>query len=259
MAPRGHLEHYRELHEGRAAERVSRVRAQRGGRYRWELGEVLAVEYDKPIPGGLKAYRHDFKSGSRPMLEHDERGKLFVRGGRYTVTTHGIEDTGAGTMATRGITLYGNPGGGVVDDLVAGTKIGVTAGAATLTAGYALRRTNLGPAARGGVGGLTLIALGVGAARFGMPRVAGGLFAAGFVTVTAGVAQEVRARRMLSAKPEAIPQNTQQQSSTNTSTSTTTPAPSTQQPAQVQSGNWPVSGFGQAPARGGSRNVGGLR
>ena len=58
------------------------------------VARVVAITYraDKSTHG-LVLYRHAFEGDARPYLAVSETGRqLWFRGGRYTVTPHGIED-----------------------------------------------------------------------------------------------------------------------------------------------------------------------
>lgn len=57
------------------------------------LGDLYAVTYDADKGDGTYPYRHPFELTARPLLCCDASGsQLFVIGGAYTVTPHGIED-----------------------------------------------------------------------------------------------------------------------------------------------------------------------
>ena len=56
-------------------------------------GRLYAVTYDADKGDGVYPYRHPFEPKAQPMVCVDPSGtQLFVTGGRYTVTPHGIED-----------------------------------------------------------------------------------------------------------------------------------------------------------------------
>lgn len=57
------------------------------------IGDLYAVTYDADKGDGTYPYRHPFALTARPLVCCDPSGtQLFVVGGRYTVTPHGIED-----------------------------------------------------------------------------------------------------------------------------------------------------------------------
>jgi hypothetical protein len=57
------------------------------------MGNINAIEYDTTRRGKVEKYRHDFASGSRPLLCADGKsGQLFIIEGRYHVTERGIVD-----------------------------------------------------------------------------------------------------------------------------------------------------------------------
>lgn len=57
------------------------------------LGRLYAVTYDADKGDGVYPYRHPFEGRARPMVCSDTTGRrLFLVGGSYTVTPHGIED-----------------------------------------------------------------------------------------------------------------------------------------------------------------------
>ena len=57
------------------------------------LGDLYAVTYDADKGDGTYPYRHPFELTARPLVCCDASGsQLFVIGGAYTVTPHGIED-----------------------------------------------------------------------------------------------------------------------------------------------------------------------
>jgi hypothetical protein len=91
---------YRELHEGLPLDAARRVEVFVPVRPVTELGALVEIEYVKPTPRGPVTYWHPFAAHARPMLFRDARGRLFVHGTRYVVTTAGIEDL-PGSRATR--------------------------------------------------------------------------------------------------------------------------------------------------------------
>jgi hypothetical protein len=226
--------HYRALHEGLAPDRVAR-RTPQGpvGSVGWELGEMSAVEYRKPVPPGtpgarwvrrggrwraVKLYRHPFADATGPEIWHDRAGQMHLAGGHYQVTRRGIEDReppGGDGETMRELALY-NPEQGVLSEMWDGTKMGLTAGAGVFGTAYLLRKTNMGFAARGVVGALPQFAVAILAGRMGWGSVAGGLFGSGWVTLIAGLAQEVTARRALSAAPQPVGSTSQTTTTTGT-------------------------------------------
>lgn len=57
------------------------------------VGNLYAVVYDADKGDGVYPYRHPFEPGAQPLVCVDSTGsQLFVVGGAYTVTPHGIED-----------------------------------------------------------------------------------------------------------------------------------------------------------------------
>lgn len=58
------------------------------------VGRLYAVTYDADKGDGVYPYRHPFEPGAQPLVCANEQGdRLFLVGGRYTVTSHGIEDS----------------------------------------------------------------------------------------------------------------------------------------------------------------------
>lgn len=57
------------------------------------MGHVEFVGYRTSHDGKVVLYKHDFASGSRPLLAAGpKRNQLFLLGGRYRVTDRGIVD-----------------------------------------------------------------------------------------------------------------------------------------------------------------------
>ena len=58
------------------------------------IGDLYAVTYDADKGDGEYPYRHPFEIDARPVVCCDPTGtQLFLIGGHYTVTPHGIEDS----------------------------------------------------------------------------------------------------------------------------------------------------------------------
>jgi hypothetical protein len=58
------------------------------------IGPLYAVTYDADKGDGVYPYRHQFEPEARPMVCTNLAGsQLFLLGGAYTVTAHGIEDS----------------------------------------------------------------------------------------------------------------------------------------------------------------------
>lgn len=58
------------------------------------IGRMYAVVYDADKGDGVYPYRHPFEPEAQPLVCVDSSGsQLFVVGGAYTVTPHGIEDS----------------------------------------------------------------------------------------------------------------------------------------------------------------------
>ena len=85
---------YEALH-GIPPRRIVREKLQQP-KYLVDLGEMPQVDYHKRLYEGGKIvfphYRHEFESHARPILAHDERGRLHIVQGHYTTTAHGVED-----------------------------------------------------------------------------------------------------------------------------------------------------------------------
>ncbi len=83
---------YTDLHEGEPPAAIARVKVARPPKQLIELGPLSDVVYEKATTEGRIPYHHDFADHARPILARDERGKLHVLQGRYTVTAEGITD-----------------------------------------------------------------------------------------------------------------------------------------------------------------------
>lgn len=58
------------------------------------IGHLYAVVYDADKGDGVYPYRHPFEFEAQPLVCVDSTGsQLFLVGGAYTVTPHGIEDS----------------------------------------------------------------------------------------------------------------------------------------------------------------------
>jgi len=59
----------------------------------WELGRVLGIAYETVRDGQRLQYMHEFAAKSAPRLVISEDGRgMFLAGGKYRVTSRGIED-----------------------------------------------------------------------------------------------------------------------------------------------------------------------
>ena len=57
------------------------------------VGECEAIAYTATRDGETNSYQHEFAKGSRPLLAVSHDGKrLYLLGGTYQFTSHGIED-----------------------------------------------------------------------------------------------------------------------------------------------------------------------
>lgn len=83
---------YTDLHEGEPPASLRRVKVAAPPKQLIELGPLSDVVYEKATPEGRIPYHHDFADHARPILARDERGKLHVLSGQYTVTAEGITD-----------------------------------------------------------------------------------------------------------------------------------------------------------------------
>lgn len=85
---------YTALHEGKAPASIRAVKVAAPPKELIELGRVSDVVYQKVTtePGKPPSYHHEFEMHARPLLSHDERGKLYFSEGQYTVTSEGITD-----------------------------------------------------------------------------------------------------------------------------------------------------------------------
>lgn len=57
-----------------------------------KLGRVTEIQYRKAVLDGRYPYHHPFAPHAQPWLGIDAQGAPVLWSGRYTVTTHGIED-----------------------------------------------------------------------------------------------------------------------------------------------------------------------
>lgn len=59
----------------------------------WDMGPVVGVAYEAVRDGERKQYFHEFGKKVRPnLIARDDGRQLYIEGGRYKVTDHGIED-----------------------------------------------------------------------------------------------------------------------------------------------------------------------
>lgn len=59
----------------------------------YKMGQVLGIAYKAKRDGKVDQYFHKFKERSRPELVSSDDGKqLYIAGGSYKITDHGIED-----------------------------------------------------------------------------------------------------------------------------------------------------------------------
>lgn len=78
---------------GTTPERVDRVPVPKPPRVLLHVGEVLGIMYRTERDGEVGDYLHEFRKKSRPTLAVTSDGKtLYLLGGAYRVTDHGIED-----------------------------------------------------------------------------------------------------------------------------------------------------------------------
>jgi hypothetical protein len=82
---------YTELHEGAPPQRVvrQRITTPRGVR---PLGRIYEIQYRKRTPDGMLTYWHPYAEHAQPLLGKTSSGDYVIYAGRYTTTTHGIED-----------------------------------------------------------------------------------------------------------------------------------------------------------------------
>jgi hypothetical protein len=188
---------YAGLH-GEPPRRVAWRAPAREPAYLVDVGRVTAVEYERKKPGGDVLYRHAFRKHSRPSIAHDERGQLHWLGGRYTTTSHGIEDRGRGaeTMARsrkhhrrprRNPSGKGKSGAvrrmlghgeqaNVVQTLKDAGVIGLVAAVTKIGASALLRQTSWSPETRGALAAGAQLLGGIGLAATGAaPRAAIGM------------------------------------------------------------------------------------
>lgn len=209
-APTAAREAYLGLHRGKAPRGVSAVKM-RSPKWLAAYGRLTSFEAERDEPDGTHLFRHEFEPHARPVWAFDETGQMHVVGGRYTVTDHGVEDTGTrdparnterGMRHTYSVPLV-NPSRSPVP---AGLRafaadagvIGVTAGAYVASIDYLLDQTSLGVGAKtvlAAVGGVV-----AGAALYNAkaaPRVAVGLAAGGLVAAVVGTINYVRTQAYL--------------------------------------------------------------
>ncbi len=59
----------------------------------WQMGPVLGIAYEAKRDGKTQPYFHEFAKPVRPKLvSRDDGRQLYIDGGSYIVTDHGIED-----------------------------------------------------------------------------------------------------------------------------------------------------------------------
>ena len=72
---------------------VDRVRVSPPARVMLQVGECLGIMYRTERDGVVEDYLHRFRKKSRPTLAVSSDGTtLYLLGGAYRVTDHGIED-----------------------------------------------------------------------------------------------------------------------------------------------------------------------
>lgn len=78
---------------GDVPQRVDKVTLPKAPRVLLHVGEVLGIMYRTERDGVVEDYLHQFRKKSRPTLAANSDGKtLYLLGGAYRVTDHGIED-----------------------------------------------------------------------------------------------------------------------------------------------------------------------
>lgn len=86
------VENYRKTHGGRNPTEAIRARVE-VPRELVPLGRLHAVVYDADKGDGVYPYRHPFEESAAPLVCAESTGsQLYLVGGAYTVTPHGIED-----------------------------------------------------------------------------------------------------------------------------------------------------------------------
>lgn len=186
MTPAAIARRYTALHEGLAPSSIRSVRTPKPTRVRIDLGRATAIEYDKKTLKGVEGFRHDFAPGAGPMLQHDETGRLHASGGRYHVTTHGIEDRpmSKNSIVRRGYSQpkRSNPGKSSAENYAAfaveGVKIASTAVVLTLATDMVFRRTDFTYGYRAMIASAFGVISGLLVARW-FPAIGIGLFAYG--------------------------------------------------------------------------------
>lgn len=83
---------YTDLHEGRGPSRILNQKVPAYPRTLTPLGRLAEIQYRKLTPDGEHSYWHPFAKHARPLMARDERGRLWIYAGPYTVTERGIED-----------------------------------------------------------------------------------------------------------------------------------------------------------------------
>jgi hypothetical protein len=78
---------------GHKPTRVTRTRIQHDDAAGWKLGPTVGIAYEARRDGQVAQYFHEFAKSARPdLVSRDDGKQLFLTGGKYTVTDHGIED-----------------------------------------------------------------------------------------------------------------------------------------------------------------------
>lgn len=78
---------------GHRAKRVYKTPLDEGEVSGYRLGSLLGVAYEAKRDGKTDRYFHEFGKKARPdLVVRDDGKQLYVSGGRYEVTDHGIED-----------------------------------------------------------------------------------------------------------------------------------------------------------------------
>lgn len=87
------VDRYRRTHGGRNPVEALRARIEIPAAL-VPVGRLYAVVYDADKGDGVYPYRHPFEPDARPLVCVDSTGsQLYLVGGAYTVTPHGIEDS----------------------------------------------------------------------------------------------------------------------------------------------------------------------
>lgn len=86
---------YTELHAGLPPDSIEYDEIEKP-KYLVTLGEMPHIQYKKRLFENGKVvhpdYKHPFAAHARPILAHDEKGRLHIVGGNYTTTARGVED-----------------------------------------------------------------------------------------------------------------------------------------------------------------------